>query len=253
MLLRISKLTYVLAAPCILTGLIWAAPAPQEKANPDEEAAEPAKGTDEEIARHVRDSQNNLKNIALAFHNYAAANNELPHNIADPDGKVLLSWRVRVLPYLEQDNLYRAFKLDEPWDSEHNKKLIEKMPDVYSSPRVVLKKKGFTVYQGFAGAGALFEKGVKLNFPSITDGTSNTILAVESSTAVPWTKPVDLPFDVKKDVPNFGKAFGDKPIAAVCDGSVRTLDLKTLKPAVLKADITIAGGEIMEPNWANEP
>ena len=72
---------------------------------------------------------------------------------------------------------------------------------------------------------------------------------VESSVAVPWTKPVDLPFDPEKNLPDFGKAYGSKPLAALCDGSVRTLDLKKIKPETLKAAITRAGGEVLGKDW----
>jgi hypothetical protein len=150
--------------------------------------------------------------------------------------------------------MYKKFKLDEPWDSKNNRELVEKMPDVFSSPRVVVKKKGFTVYQGFAGTGALFQPGAKHRFPaSISDGTANTIMAVESSVAVPWTKPADLPFDAKKDLPDIGKAYGAKPLAVLCDGSVRTLNLKKIKPETLKAAITIAGGEVLGKDWNDTP
>jgi hypothetical protein len=248
--------SWVLAAACVFAALAWSAPAPEEKPKLDGEvAAEPVKATDKEAADHLKHSQNNLKKIALAFLNYAdATSGQLPRDIADKDGKVLLSWRVQILPYVEQQDLYKKFKLDEPWDSKNNLELVEKMPDVFSSPRVVVKNKGFTVYQGFAGAGALFEPGKKLRFPaSIPDGTSNTILAVESSMAVPWTKPTDLPFDVKKDLPDIGKAYGAKPLAVLCDGSVRTLNLKKITPATLKAAITVAGGEVLGVDWNEAP
>jgi hypothetical protein len=250
------RLSWALAAACVFTALVWSAPAPEEKAILDGEvAAEPVKATEKEAAQHLKDSQDNLKLIALATINFADTNkSQLPRDITDKDGKVLLSWRVQILPYVEQDGLYKKFKLDEPWDSKNNRDLIEKMPDVFSSPRVVVKKKGFTVYQGFAGAGALFEPGKKLKFPaSIADGTSNTIMAVESSMAVPWTKPADLPFDAKKDLPDFGKAYGAKPLAVLCDGSVRTLNLKKITPQTLKAAITIAGGEVLGKDWNDTP
>lgn len=244
-------LLWALPASCVFAALLWSAPAPRPEAGQEEEAAEPVKTTEEEAAQYLTTSENNLRQIALAFHLFAAVENDHPPtDIEDKDGNKLLSWRVRLLPYLEQDRLYGEFNLDEAWDSESNKKLIEKMPDVLSSPRVVLKKKGFTVYQGFAGDGALFQTGAKINFPaSIRDGTSNTIMAVESSVAVPWTKPVDLPFDAKKDLPDIGKAYDSKPLAALCDGSVRTLDLNVVAPKTLKAAITIAGDEILGPDW----
>src|SRR5258708_15521277 len=100
------------------------------------------------------------------------------------------------------------------------------------------------VYQAFGGEGALFEPGKTLRIASIVDGTSNTIMAVESSLAVPWSKPADLPFDVKQDLPNIGKAYGAKPLAALFDGSVRTLNLKTLTPQTFKASITVSGGKV---------
>jgi hypothetical protein len=244
--------SWALAAACVFAVLAWSAPAPEDKATLDGEiAAEPVKATEDEAANHLKHSQDNLRQIAIAFHNYASNNNgQLPRDLTDKDGKVLLSWRVQILPYVEQDDLYKKFKLDEPWDSKNNRELVEKMPDVFSSPRVAVKKKGYTVYQGFAGAGALFEPGKKLRFPaSIPDGTSNTIMAVESSMAVPWSKPADLPFDEKKDLPDIGKAYGAKPLAVLCDGSVRTLNLKKIKPETLKAAITIAGGELLGADW----
>jgi hypothetical protein len=247
--------TLALAAACGFTTLAWSAPAPEDKSKLDGEiAAEPVKATEEEAADFLKHSQNNLKQIALSFHNFAdVTNGQLPADITDSDGKPLLSWRVLILPYLEQDKLFKQFKLDEPWDSKNNRELVEKMPDVFSSPRVVVKKKGYTVYQGFAGPGALFEPGKKIRFPaSIADGTSNTILAVESSVAVPWTKPADLPFDAEKDLPEFGKAYHLKPLAAMCDGYVRTLNLKKITPETMKAAITIAGGEVLGADWEEE-
>ena len=77
-------------------------------------------------------SMNNLRQLMLALHNYHDAHGHFPTDIRDKDGKPLLSWRVHILPYIEQENLYRQFKLDEPWDSEHNKKLVKSMPKVFA-------------------------------------------------------------------------------------------------------------------------
>jgi len=78
---------------------------------------------------------NNLKQIGLAMHNYHDVHASLPPAAShDDDDKPLLSWRVHVLPYVEQNELYKEFHLDEPWDSEHNKKLIPRMPVVYRTP-----------------------------------------------------------------------------------------------------------------------
>src|SRR5262245_59728137 len=82
---------------------------------------------------HRRTSQNNLKMVRLAMHNFHDAMGRFPAATAyAKNGKPLLSWRVAILPYIEEDALYRQFKLDEPWDSPHNKKLIAKMPKIYA-------------------------------------------------------------------------------------------------------------------------
>ena len=78
-------------------------------------------------------SLNNLKQIMLAIHNYHDANNRLPADIRDKDGKAVLGWRVAILPYLMQDAVHGQFKLDEPWDSETNLKMLQQIPAVYGS------------------------------------------------------------------------------------------------------------------------
>jgi hypothetical protein len=228
-----------------------AAPPPKDTtAVPDEVVvAEPAGTTDIEKARARAKSTNNLKQIALALHNYSDANGAFPRNVYDANGKPLLSWRVQLLPFIEQNQLYTQFKLDEAWDSKTNKDLLEKMPTLFDSPRVKVKTKGYTPYQGFTGKGALFGTNEKFWFTNVTDGTSNTLFAVEATDTVPWTKPADIPYDEKKDLPDFGKAFDHKPCAAMLDGSVRVLDTKKISMATLKAAVTPNGGEILGPDW----
>ena len=78
---------------------------------------------------------NNLKQIALAMHNYEATYGHFPHDITDKDGKPILSWRVAILPFIEQDNLYKQFKLDEPWDSREQLKWSQVAIKLYMSPQ----------------------------------------------------------------------------------------------------------------------
>jgi hypothetical protein len=218
-------------------------------------AIDPAKVADNFILK-LKDnanrttSSNNLKQIILAVHNYDSANGYLPGDILDKDGKPLLSWRVQLLPYVEQSELYKKFKLDEPWDSKNNRPLAEKIPKVFASPRVKVKGKGYTVYQIFTGPAALFDKGKpRFKLPAIPDGTSNTLFAVEASKAVPWSKPADIPFDKDKKLPDFGKAYGGKPLGAMMDGSTRILDLKKVKPETLKNAIMPDDGNTLGADW----
>src|SRR5207249_1280691 len=122
---------------------------------------------------------------------------QLPaHAIYSKDGKKpLLSWRVAILPFIEQDELYRQFHLDEPWDSEHNKKLIQHMPQIYVSPNAPpAKEPGLTHYQVFVGGGAAWQRGPQPpGLPrTFVDGVSNTIMVAEAAEPVIWTKPDDL-------------------------------------------------------------
>ena len=167
-------------------------------------------------------SQNNLHQIGIAMHNYHDTYKRLPlHAIYSKDRKPLLSWRVTILPYIEEQALYQQFKLDEPWDSEHNKKLLEKMPKIYAPVRGQTKEPHSTFYQVFVGKGTAFEDNKKLRLLDFRDGTSNTLLVVEAGEAVPWTKPADLPYQAKKDLPPLGGHFKDGFYIALADGSVR--------------------------------
>lgn len=202
----------------------------------------------QEAAKRMQ-STNNLKQIALAFHNHASAyGNAFPSPaIVSKDGKALLSWRVKILPFIEQDNLYKQFKLDEPWDSDHNKKLIARMPKVYQNPSAKVEN-GKTTYVVPTGKGSLFpDKAKEVKFPAITDGTSNTILLLEvpSNMAVTWTKPDDWEVGAAEAVEKLLAGVKDGFNAAFADGSVRyiakKIDLKTLK-AVFTPD----GGEAVQ-------
>lgn len=205
-------------------------------------------------------SMNNLKQLGLALHNYHDVHKRFPpQSIRGKDGRQLLSWRVALLPFLDADSLYKQFKLDEPWDSEHNKALIAKMPPTFASPALgdERRAKGLTSYLAplshqppafvtTADFGAksrrpakqemaemIFDVAEGTRMQQITDGTSNTAVVVEAhpASAVIWTKPDDLvistddPFRGLRDQPN---AFA----ALFADGSVRmvsyNVDPKTL-------------------------
>ncbi len=195
----------------------------------------PAVESAREAARRSN-SKNNMKLIGLAMHNFEETYGRLPGPaIRDKKGKSLLSWRVQILPYIDQQTLYEQFHLDEPWDSEHNKTLIEKMPSVFVSPNHAdLAQQGKTTYLAPRGKGTMWDDPEGSRFRDIIDGTSNTIMVVEGpgDAAVIWTKPDDLPIDSKNPWKNLKSVRPGGFQALFVDGSVRFLndwiDLETL-------------------------
>ena len=80
-------------------------------------------------------SQNNLKQIMLAMHNYHAVHGHFPPPVLmGPDGKTPHSWRVAILPFVEHNELYESYHFDEPWDSDHNQQILAQIPDVFKHP-----------------------------------------------------------------------------------------------------------------------
>jgi hypothetical protein len=213
-----------------------AVPAPATKDRKADEAVGPI--TQEQLDK----SANNLKQIAIAFHNYDSANGKLATNRLAKDGKPGLSWRVLLLPYIEQDALYQQFKLDEPWDSEHNKKLIEKIPDLFAPVRGRAEK-GQTFYQTFTGKHGLFAPDATPSVGTIADGTSNTFLVAEAAKPVIWTKPDDMEFD-GTTVPKLGGMFDGRFTVAFADGQVLRFKKDTDKD-LLKLLIDPADGMVI--------
>ncbi|MCE9533926.1 MAG: DUF1559 domain-containing protein [Planctomycetes bacterium] len=186
-----------------------------------------------EAAARTKD-MNNLSQMGMAMHLTQDVNGFLPVAgmgkngalVIDEKGKALLSWRVAILPFIEQRALYEKFKLDEPWDSEHNKKLIEFMPRIYASNRHSKTPANQTRYQIIRGPKAL-QPGTRIE--NIQDGASNTLIIVEAAQPVIWTKPDDLlipdmemPKDLKKKLGGLPDGF----LGVAGDGGVRLFDFK---------------------------
>jgi hypothetical protein len=189
---------------------------------------------------------NNLKQIGLAFHNFHSDNGHFPAAVNRDKGPFPYSWRVAILPYIEQQELYRQYRFDEPWDAPNNIKLIDQMPATYAYREIngtpsSRRNPSYFVVTGDSTIGGA-EGGAKIQ--QITDGTSNTILAVEAKRDIPWTKPEDLPFDPKAAVPELGGFTPDGFNALFGDGSVRYLK-KSINPKLLKALFTHNGGEVI--------
>ncbi len=216
-----------------------------------------------EAVRRV-DSRNSLLQIGLAIQNYDVTYGELPKNTSRADGTPLLSWRVHLLPFLEEENLYRRFKLDEPWDSPHNRTLLDQMPVVYQRPADRGSRRGhITYYRGFSNPGAAFERRpgddrprpdgsyLPMRLTDFRDGQSNTILLVEAGDPVEWTKPDDLDASPGKPFPKMG-GMGWRNVFQVvmADTSRRSIRLDCPE-STLRALVTHSGGETLPPDWDN--
>jgi prepilin-type processing-associated H-X9-DG protein len=178
---------------------------------------------------------NNVRSMAFGMLTHESVQQILPAAITDADGTPLLSWRVAILPYLEEQGLYEEFRLDEPWDSEHNRALIPRMPEVYVCPSAPLEG-GKTRYLLLDGPGACFEKqrqqvrdrisGVALG--DLRQPAAETILIVEAPTdrAVEWTKPEELtvsPAEAARLEDGGGGHAGGVRQAAYADGHVELI------------------------------
>jgi hypothetical protein len=229
------------------------------------------------VSRSRAQSVDNLVRIGIALHRYALANNQLPPAVIyGPDGKPWHSWRVLILPYLGQIDLYNSYDFNQPWDSANNRSLLEKMPNIYREPAYGEATGSFAHYAALVGPDACFpspkptQPGATVpigtirnvmggrGFEEITDGSSNTIMVapVEPERRIPWTKPEDIA--IGPDFPGLGKpggiatpyTLGCKPGAAgvapilFVDCSVRLI-AATIDRYTLNALLTVHGGEVI--------
>lgn len=201
--------------------------------------------SDEEILKLRRESMINFKMLGLAMHNYHAANGTFPPVATyGKDGKPLLSWRVLLLPYLDQTKLYEKFKLNEPWDSPNNKPLLAQMPSIYRAPGMGDKHSDETFCQVFTGKGTLFSGPKGLSIEQIKDGLGSTLFAVEAKSPVPWTKPADLTYDADKPLPKLGGVFKSGFCGVVADGTARFIP-RDIADVDLRPWITPAAGDVV--------
>ena len=180
-----------------------------------------------------------LKEIGVALHNYHETYGRLPPSVTyGRNGDPLHSWRVLLLPFLEQEGLYRQLRLDEPWDSPHNMPLLRETPRCYRTNQ----PGGMTHFQAFVGSGTAYER--------FSDDRPNAFLVVEATQPVPWAKPVDLTYDPIGPVPSLGTGhakpvrfagydIGSNPgfVGCFADGSTCFIDAR-VPESTLRAFIT---------------
>jgi hypothetical protein len=190
----------------------------------------------------------------LAVHNYASAHDGHfpPAFVADAQGRPMHSWRVLLLPFLEQQELYAAYNFAQPWDGPDNRKLADRIGAIYRRPE---DPPGSTLtrFVAVVGEPTVFPGARSVKLDEISDGTSKTLMFVEvADSDIPWMEPRDLKFDAipmrinatGTHAPRIGSTYPDVR-AAFADGSVRRLK-DTTAPATLRALLTARGGEVIE-------
>ena len=195
----------------------------------------------------LMDLNNKLQLLGLAFLNFESAYKKFPGTSNTREGGLHrkdkktfpFSWRVAILPFIEQVELYQQYHFDEPWDSEHNLTLLDKMPAVYRSLFAnESQKPGETNFVGFASMDSALGTGGGEQLQSFTDGTSPTLLLVEAANSVPWTRPYDFAD------PSQVVWFDDHPSTfLMADGRIRS---EKISPEELSKLISRNGGEAVK-------
>ena len=215
-----------------------------------------------------------LERMAVAMQQFHDTYSFLPPAVMrGPDGKPWHSWRVLVLPYLNQQGLYKEYKWDEPWDGPNNGKLLARMPDVFrdpaASPADSAEVRTHTHYAVVSGPGTAFPSeglqfdspfamlpgnGQRVRISDIKDGTASTLLVGELNVEakIPWTRPQDLTLaDTVAQLggksslaTNHKTEQGPAAAVAFCDLSVRLLP-RNIKPNTLSSLLGIADGKFV--------
>jgi type II secretory pathway pseudopilin PulG len=200
----------------------------------------PAVGAARQAAKRAQ-SSNNLKQLALAIHNYHDVYKALPPAVVnDANGKPLYSGRVLLLPFVEQQMLYDKWDKTQAWNSPANQTISQQALAIFRDPTETTGAPGQTSYLFVGGQGTMFEPGKSLNFSDIRDGLSNTLMFVEvKESGINWAEPRD--WDSSTPLPAGNHPQGN--IVAMGDGSVRPLDTKNMPPNMIQSAATRAGGE----------
>lgn len=178
---------------------------------------------------------NNFRQVGIGMHGHVDADRNLPQ----ADGN--LSWRVAVLPFIEEGLLFDEFNKKNAWDDPENRRFAERLVKPYVSPSdppgtVDTRTRVFT------GPDTLFPPGRGVRFHEVTDGLSNTILFVQAAEMVRWPQPKELPYSKSLPLPPFSKLYRNSFMVAMGDGSVRMVK-DDIDPATIRAAITRDGDE----------
>jgi hypothetical protein len=169
-----------------------------------------------------------------------------PAYVVGPDGRPWHSWRVLLLPYIEQDNLYRQYDFSEPWDGPNNRRLAERMPRMYAYAGEDQPGNMTTNYLAVVGPETAWPGSATISYDDVSDGTGTTILLVENrGMGVHWMEPRDLvlaDMDLALNSPHGVSSKYDPPAVGMLNGGIYSLG-PAVTPEILRAMLTIRGGE----------
>jgi prepilin-type processing-associated H-X9-DG protein len=199
-----------------------------------------------EAAGRAKD-QNNLKQIGLAEHNFESANNgfvgPFGYDVKNSKPQPGLSFRAGLLPYLDGGNKYTMLDQSQAWDAPVNVGPAGQRIEEFIDPQTPPANPTDTPYRVFYGNGALFDAdGKPVRVTQVTDGLSNTMMAVHAREQVPWAKPADFAYAPNAPLPPLGGPNSNGYNVLMADGSVRFIR-SNVPEATIKTLITRAGGE----------
>ena len=188
-----------------------------------------------------------MRQIAIAMINYESDKQHfLPAYIADENGKPMHSWRVLLLPYIEQQELYDRYRMDEPWDGPNNSMLHDEIVTAY---RCLSSRSAehCTDYVLITGKGTAFNNDQTIGYGDITDGASNTIMVTEiAGSDIHWMDPRDIALDqfigLEKVVETNHPQIRN---VALFDGSTHPIETDANPDELMKL-VLIADGEVVD-------
>lgn len=197
----------------------------------------PAVGAARQAARRAV-SANNLRQITMAAHQYESQNGRFPAAVDTSKGAPV-SWRVAILPFLEQISLYKLYDQTQLWDGEKNRAVSDRHMPSYNSPEDTRSNKSH--YLAVVGPGTAFEGNKPIDLQRF-GSFSQTILYVEADATVPWAEPKDHNYNPADPSAGLGGLRPGVFVAAMGDGSVRMIPTDT-DPDVLRALMSRDGGD----------
>ncbi|MEX0824675.1 MAG: DUF1559 domain-containing protein [Pirellulaceae bacterium] len=204
----------------------------------------PAVQASREAARRMQCS-NNMKQIGLALHNYHDTYRSFPPAFTvDESGQRLHSWRTLILPYMDQQALYSQIDLDKPWDDPANQRVAGTAVPAYRCPSTADPQPTTTTYVAVVDPAGVFSGSQAVKIQEIVDGTSNTVMVVETNpeNAVHWMSPDDIDMNAFLAGGNQRHAHHGGAQATFGDGSVRFLS-NDMDVGIRQAIVTRNGAE----------